>query len=170
MIEWVLATVPYFKALHIAALVLWCAGLLAMPVMLTRHDATISQADYRRIRRSTHVTYTMVVTPAAVLAVIAGTWLIFMREVFVPWLYAKLFFVAALVLAHAWIGHILANVAETGGKHHPPAPYLPLAVLLTPMLAVLALVLGKPELGWIEFPTWLTEPRGGQLPFDVPRR
>ena len=33
-----------------------------------------------------------------------------------------------------------------------------------------ALLLAKPELGEIPMPGWLTEPRGHQLPFDVPRR
>jgi protoporphyrinogen IX oxidase len=168
--EWILATVPYLKAVHIAALFLWCGGLLAMPLMLTRHDPAHSQEDYRRIRSATHLTYTMMVTPAAVAAVIAGTWLIFLREAFVPWLYAKLFFVVVLVGAHAWIGHIVVSVAETTGRHRPPPAYLPIAVLLTPMAAILVLVLGKPELGGIAFPDWLTEPRGGQLPFEMPRR
>ena len=169
MIEWIVATVPYFKALHILALFIWCGGLIAMPLMLTRHDPADTRDDYRRIRRATHLTYTTVVTPAAVIAVIAGTWLIFLRETYVPWLYAKLFFVVLLVSGHAWMGHILVRVAESAGRQRPPPPFLPLAVLLTPMLAILVLVLGKPDLGWIEFPDWLSEPRGGQLPFDVPR-
>jgi hypothetical protein len=38
------------------------------------------------------------------------------------------------------------------------------------MLAILALVLGKPDFSGIEFPGWLMEPVGGQLPFEVPRR
>ena len=110
------------------------------------------------------------VTPAAVIAVIAGTWLIFLRETFMPWLYVKLFFVVMLVCGHAWIGHILVTVAESSGRQRAPAPYLPLVVLLTPMLAILFFVLGKPDRGSIQLPDWISEPRGGQLPFDVPRR
>ncbi len=170
MIDWILSTVPIFKVLHIGALVVWCGGLLALPVMLARHDPTVMAEDYRIIRHATHMTYTMVVTPAAVLAVVAGTWLIFLREVFVPWLYAKLVFVALLVAVHAWIGHILVKVAEEPGEHRPPHPVLPVVAILTPSLVILTLVLAKPTLGWITFPDWLMEPRGGQLPFDVPSR
>ena len=36
--------------------------------------------------------------------------------------------------------------------------------------SLLLLVLAKPELGEVPLPDWLLEPRGGQLPFDVPRR
>jgi protoporphyrinogen IX oxidase len=44
-------------------------------------------------------------------------------------------------------------------------------VLLTvPILAILTLVLAKPDLGGIPMPDWLEEPRGVQLPFDVPKR
>lgn len=170
MIEWIVSTVPIVKGVHIMALALWCAGLIAMPLMLSRHDPAISPDDYDRIRRATHLTYTLCTTPAAVLAVVAGTWLIFMREVFTPWLYAKLAFVALLVVAHAWIGHILANVAEKPGDSRPPEPYWPMASVLVPVVAILILVLGKPDMGWINFPNWLLEPRGGQMLFDIPSR
>ena len=170
MIAWPDFVVPYLKAVHLLALFVWCGGLIVMPLMLSRHDPTHSQIDFTRIRRATHLTYTVAVTPAAVIAVVAGTWLIFFREVLVPWLYLKLFFVAALVGAHAWIGHILVQVAETKGRHEPPEPYLPIAAVLLPMLAILILVLGKFDFSWIEFPEWMTEPRNNQLLFDVPRR
>ncbi|HEV7417203.1 CopD family protein [Tianweitania sediminis] len=168
MVEWLISAVPLFKALHIAGLSIWCAGLIALPLMLRHHDPAVSPEDYRIIRSGTHLTYTMVVTPAAVIAVIAGTWLIFLREVFVPWLFAKLFFVALLVVIHVWIGHSIVRIAEEPGEHRPPNPYLPLTGILLCALPILLLVLSKPDFGWIEFPDWLLEPRGGQLPFEVP--
>jgi uncharacterized membrane protein len=162
--------IPYLKSVHIAGLLIWCGGLLALPSMLVWHDPAIGQADYRRIRRATHYTYTLAVTPAAVVAVIAGTWLVLIREVFEPWLYLKLVFVALLVAIHAWVGHSIVAVAETAGSHRPPAPALPAAALIVTILAILVLVLGKPEVDGLEGPGWLTEPLGRQLPFDVPRR
>lgn len=162
--------VPYLKALHIAALVVWCGGLFALPSMLAWHDPAIGKADYRRIRRTTHYTYTLAVTPAAVIAVIAGTWLILIRGVYEPWLYLKLFFVALLVAFHGWVGHIIVSVAETAGTSRPPSPAVPSLLLLATILAILALVLGKPEFAHLNGPEWLMEPLGRQLPFDVPRR
>jgi protoporphyrinogen IX oxidase len=161
---------PHVKALHVMAFALWCAGLFALPLMLARHDPAIGQADYARVRRATHYGYTLVATPAAVIAIVSGTLLIFLRGVFVPWLFAKLVFVALLVAFHGWVGHILVAVAEKEGSHTSPEPLVPLLLLLVPILAILILVLGKPELGEIPLPQWLTEPRGDQLPFDVPRR
>jgi len=170
MIDWIAPAVPIFKAAHIVGLVVWCGGLLALPMMLARHEPSISVEDYRMIRRASHLTYTLCVTPAAVVAVIAGTWLIFMREVLTPWLFAKLAFVALLVLAHAWIGHTVAKIGEEPSDHTAPAPYLPTAAVFAPVIVILVLVLAKPSLDWIAFPEWLTTPQDGQLFFDIPRR
>ena len=170
MIDWMLPLIPYLKALHIAALALWCAGLLALPLILSQYEPGFSQDRFETIRHYTHITYTMGVTPAAVIAVVSGTWLIFLRDVLEPWLYAKLVFVAGLVAVHAWAGHVLDAVAETPGEHHAPHPALSIGPALFFMLAILTLVLAKPDLGGIAFPGWLTEPQGGQLPFRVPSR
>ena len=170
MLDWLTATIPLWKALHLTALIIWCGGLIVLPMMLSLHDPAVSPNDYRIIRHSTHLTYTMVVTPAAVIAVIAGTWLIFLREVFVPWLFAKLVFVALLLVLHVWVGRSIVKIAEEPGVHRPPNPYWPGSAVMACAVAILLLVLGKPELGWIAFPDWLRTPRGGQLPFDVPSR
>lgn len=170
MTEWAPVVVPYLKAVHILALFMWCGGLFALPLMLSRHDPTNTRDDFVRIRRATHLAYTVAVTPSAVIAIVAGTWLIFFREALVPWLYLKLLFVALLVSAHAWIGHIIVSVAETKERHGPPPAYVPITAIVVPMLVILGLVLGKPDFSGLEFPRWLTEPRGGQLLFDVPRR
>lgn len=170
MIEALQPVIPHFKAMHVAMLALWTAGLFALPQMLSRHDPAVGQVDYARIRRATHYGYTFVVTPAAVLAIASGTALIFLREVFELWLFAKLVAVAALVAFHAWVGHTIVTVAETEGAHRPPDPLVPTFLLGAPVAAILALVLGKPELGEIPVPSWLSEPQGVQLPFDVPRR
>jgi uncharacterized membrane protein len=160
--------IPHFKGLHIAALVIWCGGLFALPLLLARHDAAIGQADFTRIRRVSHYGYIFAITPAALVAIGSGTALIFLREVYVPWLFAKLAFVALLVAYHAWVGHILVAVAETEGSHIPPEPALPLVLLMVPVFAILTLVLAKPDLQMIPLPDWLMQPYGGQLFFEAP--
>lgn len=170
MIPWFDSAIPYLKALHVAALLLWCAGLFALPLMLARHDPAIGQADYSRIRLASHYGYVGLVTPAALIAIAAGTLLIFLRDVFVVWMFAKLVFVALLIGFHAWVGHTIVAVAETEGEHQTPEPLVPLLLLILLILAILILVLAKPALEEVPLPNWLTQPRGGQLPFDVPRR
>jgi len=169
-VSWLYGLVPHLKALHVGMLILWCGGLFALPLMLARHDPAIGQGDYERIRRATHYAYTFFITPSAVVAIVSGTGLIFLREVFVTWMFAKLVFVAALVSFHVWVGYVLVAVAEREGAHRAPRPVWPLMLLMMPILGILALVLAKPELGEIPLPGWLAEPLDRQLPFDVPRR
>jgi putative membrane protein len=169
-VSWAEALTPHLKALHVGFLALWIAGLLALPRMLARHDPAIGQADFARIRRATHYGYIYGVTPAAVLAIASGTGLIFLREVFTPWMFVKLVLVAGVVALHAWVGHTLIAVAETEGSHEPPGPLVPTAALIVAVLLILGLVLAKPNLEQISVPGWLLEPLGAQLPFDVPRR
>ncbi|MGD9544368.1 MAG: CopD family protein [Methylocystis sp.] len=162
--------VPYFLAFHILTLALWCAGLIALPLMLSRHDPAISQTDYTRIRRYTHFAYTLGVTPAAVLAVASGTALVFLRDAFTPWMFLKLAFVGVLVLTHGWVGHTVTSIEETQGLYRPPHPALQAAATFIPILAILFLVLDKPDFSEFRFPQWLTQPQGGQLPFLAPSR
>ncbi|PWB91338.1 hypothetical protein C5688_06215 [Methylocystis sp. MitZ-2018] len=162
--------VPHFLAFHILTLALWCAGLIALPLMLSHHDPSLSQSDYVRIRRYTHFAYTLGVTPAAVLAVASGTALVFLRDAFTPWMFLKLVFVGALVLTHGWVGHTVTSMGETQGLHQPPHPVLQPVAAFIPILAILFLVLDKPDFSELRFPHWLSQPQGGQLPFLAPSR
>jgi uncharacterized membrane protein len=168
--ELIEAIIPFLKALHIAALFIWCGGLFSLPLMLSHHDPRDSQADFARLRLATHQTYIFLVTPSAVVAVAAGTWLQLLSEVFMPWMYAKLLFVALLVATHAWLGHIITLQGEVRAQHHIPPAYLTIGAAAVPTLIILVLVLGKPSLSGVSFPDWLTHPRGNQLPFEVPSR
>lgn len=162
--------VLHLKAVHVLTLLVWCGGVIALPLMLSRHSAAINQADYARVRRYTHFGYTLVVTPAAVLAVVTGTALVFLREVFFPWLFLKLVFVGGLVLAHGWVGHVITVMEETHGAGLPPHPALQAIAAFIPILAILLLVLAKPSFHGIEFPEWAMQSRGGHLPLLAPNR
>jgi hypothetical protein len=108
-------------------------------------------------------------TPAAVIAIAAGTALLFAREVFEPWMLAKLTVVGAMVSLHAWQGVQVTRMGETGGQHPPPRAALPLLLALGLPALVLLLVLAKPMLEARQLPVWLTEPRYRGLPLgDVP--
>jgi len=167
---WFTYAVPHVKALHIGCLMLWVAGLLAMPRMLSRHDHATRPTDYSRLRHATHFGYVWGLTPVAVLAILTGGSLIFLREVFTLWLFAKLVLVALLVGMHAWVGHTITAVAETNGAHEPPDALIPTALICTLVAGILLLVLAKPDLGGLPVPDWLATPRARQLPFDMPSR
>jgi uncharacterized membrane protein len=156
------------KFLHIAALCLWCAGLVGLPMVLARHHAGDDQSEYTRLRVLTHKAYTGIVTPAAVIAVAMGTALVFMRGLFVPWMFAKLVGVGVLVLLHAWIGHVTLIVGERQGTYDPPRgwPFITVTIATLAMVTILLLVLGKPALDDRLAPDWLVQPQDQPLPVD----
>lgn len=156
------------KFLHITALCIWCAGLVGLPLLLASHDVRHDQAQYGRLRLLTHNAYTFLVTPAAIFAIATGTALIFMRGVFVPWMFAKLVGVGALVLLHAWIGHVTLLAGEQPGSYDAPRgwPFTALLAAAMAALVILGLVLGKPLLEETLFPHWLIQPQDQPLPVD----
>ena len=167
---WLENLIPHVKALHISFVAVWVAGLFALPRMLARHDRAIVQVEFSQIRRATHFGYVWVITPVAVVAIGTGLTLIFLREVFTVWIFAKLVLVSGLVAVHAWVGHTIVAVAETEGEHEPPEPLVPTLVIATLLIGILFLVLAKPDLTVLPIPSWLLTPLGRQLPFDIPNR
>lgn len=157
--------VAWVKAVHIAALILWCASLIGLPLLLAKHREDEPQAVYARLRRLTHGAYVRIVTPAAVVAIAAGTALIFLRGTFAPWLFAKLVAVGLLVALHALIGHTVVSMSERRGEYVPPGPVPLVVATLATMSAVLFLVLAKPVMPDLT-PAWLDRPIGRQLPVE----
>ena len=149
------------KFIHIAGLTVWCAGLIALPVLLQGYGAPRHQPEFMRFRLLTHVGYAAVATPAAIVAVSAGTALIFAQQVYHPWLLAKLALVAGMVLVHAWLGHLIQMSGERRSPVRLHVPLLGLLLVVPLMAGVLWLVLAKPDLARIErlMPAILLQPQ-----------
>ncbi|MFN4099306.1 MAG: CopD family protein [Pararhodobacter sp.] len=137
------------KSLHIAGLSVWCAGLLILPLLLhlygQREDLR-TQAGFTEFRLLVHASYIKIVTPAALIAIASGTILIFLEGLTDAWLMAKLAVVAAMVLLHAWMGHLVVETAEGKGSYRMPEPLIALPLAIVLMTIVLVLVLAKPDL------------------------
>ncbi|MGU3493716.1 CopD family protein [Xanthobacteraceae bacterium A53D] len=161
--------IALLKTLHIAALSIWCAGLLALPLILQiygRREEIRTQAGFSEFRLLVHHAYTRVVTPAAIVAIVAGTALIPFRGLADTWLMAKLAVVAGMVMVHAWLGHLVVQASEGRGSYRMPPPLLTLPVSIVCMGSILFLVLAKPDLQWLieALPQALREPQGRSLP------
>lgn len=161
--------IAFLKAIHIGALSLWCAGLILLPVLMHQHGRRTemrTQAGFSEFRWLTHYSYTCAVSPAAVIAVAAGTALIFAAQVFDIWMMLKLVAVAGMVAVHALLGHLIVQVGEGRGQFHLPRVGLTLVVILPLIGTVLWLVLAKPDLKDLVdlLPEALLEPRGNTIP------
>jgi len=162
--------VAWLKFLHISALLIWAAGLVYLPGLLLAHRGVTNREDFIRIRNASRFSYNAIASPAAVVAIGAGTALLLLAPgVLQGWMFLKLALVGLLVMAHVQYGFVLTALSERGSQ--PPRLRL-LAVwaaVFVAILCILWLVLEKPFLGVSALPAWLMEPGGLQsLISDTP--
>ena len=136
---------PWLKLLHIAAVLVWCGALLYLPPAVAagtaRANGELFRAPHGEMARSV---FTLVATPAALVAIASGTAVFLLDQTLAVWLVAKLTLACALVLCHAVCGVLLLRVERDRERpvHMACSVTGGLSVLL--ILAILALVLGKP--------------------------
>lgn len=134
----------WLKALHIVTLSIWCAGLFYLPLLFSAHPGRPQGREFRRLRAMTRFSFVAVTSPAAVLAIVSGSALVYATGVQGAWMALKLAAVGLMVFFHLYCGRVLAQLGHSPTKQ-PPAAHL--ALLLAPSLlipTVLWLVLGKP--------------------------
>lgn len=134
----------WLKTLHIATMLVWCAGLFYLPGLFATHPTLRNPRDLRRLRIMTRFAFVMVTSPAAVLAIVSGTALIYVADAHGGWLVLKLTVVSLMVLFHLYCGRTLARLHDTPAARSPAAHLSLIAVpgILVPL--VLWLVLAKP--------------------------
>jgi protoporphyrinogen IX oxidase len=134
----------WLKAIHISALIVWCAGLLSLPGLLAAHHRIKGDWTFRRLRGMTRFSYIAVASPAAVIAIASGMGLIAFTDISGGWFPLKLSAVALMAVFHVYCGHLRRVLHETPdalpGWLYRILPAAPL--LLIPY--VLWLVLARP--------------------------
>jgi protoporphyrinogen IX oxidase len=161
----------WLKFLHIAALSIWVAGLLYLPAMLMGHQEVEDSQDFARARMASRFAYLGIVSPAAFVAIGAGSALLFVADALHPWMFVKLMAVGVLVVAHLQYGYVLAHLADQEARAPTWRVRLIAAAVALSSLAILWLVLAKPPLATDFLPDWLLEPGIGnrpQVPPPVP--
>lgn len=137
---------PLLKLFHFVALICWCGALLYLPALIAAGTRVNDALFYRDHAHLTRMIFTLVATPAALLAIGSGT-LLFVRDaVFAPWLILKLSAVAGMVLCHALCGVLVLRI-ERFPERAIGRECLVIGVLITALIAMaLWLVLAKPAL------------------------
>lgn len=134
-----------FKLIHIAAIVIWSAGLLYLPGLLARHaGAAGHEQAFRRLRHQTRLVYVGLMSPAAVIAVLSGTVLVFLAAALGGWLVLKLIAVSSMVLIHTYLGRLMGLLYENPGLRRPGAHLILLLPIGAMILTVIGLVSWKP--------------------------
>ena len=131
-------------SLHIVFLLVWSAALLYFPQLLVRHANDDDDAIKDRTMSMQRTLYAYVMTPSALLTVVAGSWLVFERGFSGGWLHVKLTLVMFMVWLHVYCGHLMAEYRQ--GNEARRLVYfrmLPL-VLVVLVTAIVTLVTWKP--------------------------
>ncbi|WP_185266410.1 CopD family protein [Halopseudomonas xiamenensis] len=138
----------WFLVLHIMALVFWIAALLYLPALIASHSGRGSSMIVRSNPHNSieRFVFTRIATPAALLAIIAGTLVFVVDRTVDGWLILKLTAVTALVLCHVLIGLLVLRMERGGEKPLRGWCLAAGAVLCCLLVLILWLVLAKPML------------------------
>lgn len=133
------------KLLHIAAISVWAAGLLYLPGLFAAHPKCAgSETEFRHLRHQTRLVYVALMSPAAVIAVISGTLLVFLAAAIGGWIVLKLAAVTGMVLLHVYMGRLLGVLLSQPSLRPPFAHRLLIVPAVLLIVAVITLVSWKP--------------------------
>lgn len=158
--------IAWLKAIHIAALIVWCGGLLVLPGLFVRR-ARLQKKDAAELHRLTRTLFIGITSPAGFIAVVAGTGLLFAREVFTTWMMLKLVAVGLLVVIHIRAGHVILNLFEDDGRYAPWRRWTMTAATSAVITVILVLILSKPAIEGNDVPAWLRTPGALQSSFET---
>lgn len=147
------------KFVHIAAIAIWAAGVVSLPGLYVQRAHVKDRDALLRLQSLVRFAYVAVISPAAFLAVMTGTALIFLRQTFEPWFSVKLAFVAVLAVFHVLTGLVVIRLFREGEVY--PVWRFVLATVLSGgvVVAIFFVVLAKPSID-LAFLDVLAEPGG----------
>lgn|SRR5690554_1683633 len=111
----------WIKAFHVIFMVTWFAGLFYLPRLFVYHAMCEDEPGRERFRTMERKLYRGIMTPAAVVTIASGLWLVFAyawdayREML--WLHIKLLLVVVLVVYHLYCGRIVKAFREERNRH-----------------------------------------------------
>ena len=140
----------WVKALHVFFVVAWYAGLLYLPRLFVYHaqtDDSIGDERFKVMERKLFA----IMTAGGIGAIVSGLWLAadYAWAAFAAsgWFRVKLVLVGGLVLYHAWCGKLVADFASGRNRHGHRFYRLINEVPTVILLAVVILVVVKPDMG-----------------------
>lgn len=109
----------WIKALHIIFVVTWFAGLFYLPRLFVYHVQATDDIGIERFKVMERRLYKGIMTPSAVLAVVAGVTLYLHYGIGRgdAWMHAKLLLVAILIAHHVYLGILLRAFAQDRNRH-----------------------------------------------------
>ena len=139
----------WFLLIHIAALLFWSASILYIPAVIALHHGEKDKALTAPGERGSiaRFIFTNIASPAALLAITAGTIVFLIDYTVEPWLIVKLTLVSALVVVHTLMGLFLLKVDNNPNQPVFLQCCLFALALVILMAIIITTVLAKPEWG-----------------------
>lgn len=136
------------KTFHVVAMVAWFAGLFYLPRLFVYHANTTDQVGYERFCLMEKKLYWSIMTPAAILTIFLGLWMLWdyawLTYQGFYWLHAKITLGFILILYHLLCGHHLKQFAakQNQKSHIYFRIFNEIPVLI--LIAMVWLVIAKP--------------------------
>ena len=111
----------WLRAFHLITMVAWFSGLFYLPRLYVYHAMAYDQISIERFKVMEKRLYYYITTPAAILTVIFGLWVIsfdlnsYMHMV---WLHLKLALILLLIVYHVYLGIILQDFSLNKNRHN----------------------------------------------------
>jgi putative membrane protein len=107
----------WIKALHIAFMVTWFAGLFYLPRLFVYHAMSDDAPSLERFKIMERKLFFGIMTPGALFTIVFGIWLWLGYGFNGGWLTAKLALVAVLVVYHIYCGVLLTDFKHDRNTH-----------------------------------------------------
>jgi protoporphyrinogen IX oxidase len=146
------------KFIHLAAITIWSAGLIVLPFLFWQRRTLQARVDLERLHLMTRFVYVGMASPAAFIAIGSGTVLIFLQATFQEWFTIKMVLVGAMVMLHVAAGLVLARIFLPDGRFGRLSYVTLSSAYLVLIIAIVWVVLAKPQIDSNQFATALFEP------------
>jgi putative membrane protein len=151
--------VALFKFIHIAAISIWVAGLIALPGLYVQRAHVKNEDELFSLQKIVRFSYVGILSPAAFIAIGTGTALIFLQETYQDWFSYKLVLIAILVSIHVATGLVIIRLFNEG-EIYPVWRFIAVTVATALVgFGILYVVLAKPEFS-INLPDRFYQPGG----------
>ncbi|MDM0033222.1 CopD family protein [Variovorax sp. J22P271] len=150
----------FLKFVHLAAIAIWSGGLLALPFLFWQRRALESGPDLDRLHRIVRLVYVELTSPAAFIAIASGTGLIFLQATFEEWFSIKMVLVGIMAMLHVVAGLVVHQLFSPRGRFGRVSFVTLSATYAVLIVAILWVVLAKPQIDSNQFAAHLFEPGG----------
>lgn len=132
--------------LHIITLLVWAGAVLYVPILIA--SAVRGSAGFAQLPDGlgsmARLVFTHIASPAAIVAIVAGTLVFVINETFTFWLLLKLTIVTLMVGFHASLGLLITRLEREEMKGLMVASWLLFLLLASCIVAIIWVVLAKP--------------------------